>query len=109
MKALAIVALSFAALSIFIPVMGVFLAILCSVLALIAFRSEPTLAGITLGINIINTAFLSPSIVISDVVSSGALDAAASTTANATQVGAIYWSYVASIWLCLRLHSLGDS
>ncbi|MDX7988739.1 hypothetical protein FE392_15620 [Xenorhabdus sp. 12] len=63
MKALAIIALIFAALSIFIPVGGVFIAMFCSVLALIAFYKSPTLSGITFGINIINTAFLSPSIV----------------------------------------------
>ncbi len=73
MKALAIIALVFAGLSIFIPVVGVFIAIVCSVLALISFRSQPTLSGITFGINIINTAFLSPSIVLSDAASSGAV------------------------------------
>ena len=59
MKALAIIALVFAGLSIFIPVGGVFLAMLCGVFALISFRSQTTLSGITFGINIINTAFLS--------------------------------------------------
>jgi len=87
MKALSIVALVFAGLSIFIPVGGIFVAMLCSVLALISFRSEPTLSGITFGINIINTAFLSPSIVISDVVSSSAEQ-------GATAEGDIYWAYV---------------
>ena len=72
MKALAIVALVFGALSIFIPVGGVLLAMLCSLMAMISFRSQPTLSGITFGINTINTAFLSPSIMLSDVASSGA-------------------------------------
>ena len=66
MKATAIVALVFAGLSIFIPIGGVFIAMLCSVMALITFRSQPTLSGITFGINIINTAFLSPSIYAAD-------------------------------------------
>ncbi len=68
MKALAIVALVFGGLSIFIPIGGVFIAMLCTVMALIAFRSQTTLAGRTFGINIINTAFLSPSIVMSDML-----------------------------------------
>ncbi len=95
MKALAIVALVFGALSIFIPVIGVFLAILCSLMAMISFRSQPTLSGITFGINIINTAFLSPSIMLSDFASySGVLDLETSTTSAPTELGEIYWSYV---------------
>jgi len=70
MKAMAITALVFAALSILIPVGGVFIAMLCSVLAWLSFRSQPTLSGITFGINIINTAFLSPSLVMSDMLAS---------------------------------------
>ncbi|EFU68526.1 hypothetical protein I6H44_01690 [Aggregatibacter segnis] len=62
MKALSIVALIFAAISIFIPVIGLYIAILCSLLALISFYSQPTLSGITIGINILSTIFLSPSL-----------------------------------------------
>lgn len=62
MKALSIVALIFAAISIFIPVIGLYIAILCSLLALISFSSQPTLSGITIGINILSTIFLSPSL-----------------------------------------------
>ena len=96
MKALAIVALVFAGLSIFIPVVGVFIAMLCSLMALIAFRSQSTLAGITFGINIINTVFLSPSIVMSDMQASGALDlgTAAAATQPQMESGDIYWVYV---------------
>lgn len=94
MKALSIVALVFGALSIFIPVGGVFIAILCSVMAMISFRSQPTLSGITFGINIINTAFLSPSIMLSDAMSSGALDLGTATTTAPTEAGSIYWFYV---------------
>jgi len=99
MKALAIIALIFAGLSIFIPVGGLFIAMFCSALALISFRSQPTLSGIAFGINIVNTAFLSPSLVISDVSSS------------TTEAGEIYWFYVgfhlvllviAIAWLLLR-------
>lgn len=96
MKALSIVALVFGALSIFIPVGGVFLAMLCSLMAMISFRSQPTLSGITFGLNIINTAFLSPSILLSDAASSGAWNTAGSvsTTAAPTEAGSIYWAYV---------------
>ncbi|MDO6525425.1 hypothetical protein Q4519_06980 [Motilimonas sp. 1_MG-2023] len=94
MKALAIVALVFAALSIFIPIGGVFIAMLCSVMAMISFRSQPTLSGITFGINILNTAFLSPSILLTDAASSGALNPD-QTMANApTEAGTIYWFYI---------------
>jgi len=79
MKPLAIIALIFAALSIFIPVGGVFIAMICSVLALISFRSQPTLAGVTFGIDIINTAFLSPSIMLADATSSNNLNSEVAT------------------------------
>ena len=66
MRALSIVALVVAAISFFIPIGGVFLAILASLMALISFRSESTLSGIAIGLNLINTAFFSPSIVIAE-------------------------------------------
>jgi hypothetical protein len=66
MKAIAILALVFASVSIFVPVVGVFIAMLCSVLALISFRAQPTLSGIAFGLNIISTAFLSPMIFLAD-------------------------------------------
>lgn len=95
MKALAILALVFGALSIFIPVGGVFIALLCSVFALISFRTQPTLAGIAFGINIINTAFLSPSIMIADASNSGAFDSASDAiTSDRGGAGDIYWFYV---------------
>ncbi|ORF47093.1 hypothetical protein B5799_13730, partial [Gilliamella apicola] len=59
---LSIIALIFSALSIFIPVMGIYIAIICSIFALITFCKEPTISGITFGINIISTAFLSPTL-----------------------------------------------
>jgi hypothetical protein len=90
MKALAIVALIFACLSIFVPVGGVFLAMLCSFLALIAFRSQSTLAGVTFGINIVNTAFLSPSLLVAEAVNSSS----ASTQVTTGSAGSIYFFYV---------------
>jgi hypothetical protein len=94
MKAVAIVALVFGSLSIFIPVGGIFIAMLCSLMAMVSFRSQPTLSGITFGINIINTAFLSPSIMLSDASSSGAIDLGGASTAIPTESGQIYWTYV---------------
>ena len=113
MKALAIIALVFAALSIFIPVMGVFLAMLCSLLALVAFRSQPTLSGITFGLNIVSTAFLSPSLLVAEVVNSSKSSEAVNATAQAStdSPGSIYLFYVgfhvvlfviAIVWRLLR-------
>ena len=68
MKALSIVALVIAGLSFFIPLGGVFLAILASLMAVISFRSEATLSGVAVGLNLINTAFFSPSIVLAEGV-----------------------------------------
>jgi len=94
MKSIAVIALVFGALSIFIPVGGVVIALLCSVMAMISFRSQPTLSGITFGINIINTAFLSPSIMLADASSSGAIDLGSKSSAVPTEPGEIYWFYV---------------
>lgn len=71
MKALAILALVFASLSIFIPLGGILLAVLCSIFALITFRTHITLSGITFGLNIINTAFLTPSLFIVEQMATG--------------------------------------
>lgn len=110
MKALAIIALVFAGLSIIVPVVGVFLAMLCSVLALIAFRSQPTLAGVTFGLNIVSTAFLSPSLLVAEAVSSSATTEMASAATTSTP-GSIYLFYVgfhvvlfavAIVWRLLR-------
>jgi len=62
MKGLAIIALIFAAVSLIIPIVGKEIAILCSIFAIISFRSETNLGATTFGINIINTAFLTPSL-----------------------------------------------
>ena len=60
MKALSIVGLIFAIISIFIPIFGILIAMLCSLLALITFVKQPTISGAIFGINIFSTAFLSP-------------------------------------------------
>lgn len=51
----------------------------CSVFALITFCKQPTLSGITFGLNIISTAFLSPVLVV------------ANSSASAENGNAVYW------------------
>ncbi|MCP9268831.1 hypothetical protein M5U04_12205 [Xenorhabdus sp. XENO-1] len=84
MKALSIIALIFAALSIFIPVGGVFIAMFCSFLVLISFYKSPTLSGVTFGVNIISTAFLSPSLLVT----------AASMHSDGQDGVGLYWFHV---------------
>ena len=84
MKALAIVALVLAGISIFVPVMGVFTAMGASVLALISFRSQATLSGIAIGLNIINTAFFSPSLLLAEGMNQ----------VGGQTAGELYWFYV---------------
>lgn len=101
MQALAILALVFAALSTFIPVVGLWIAMLCSVVAIITFRKHPTLSGVAIGINIIVTAFLSPSLLVASAVvatdaviaASGATEAVQTAKAH-TAFFSIYTFYV---------------
>jgi len=115
MKALAIVALVFASLSLIIPIVGKDVALLCSLFAMISFRSQPTLAGISFGINIINTAFLTPSLLLADAYYSGelgeALDLDLVDMDLETSPGELYLIYVgfhvvllvvAVIWRLIR-------
>ena len=64
MKALAITALVLTGISFIIPIFGVYISLFTSLLALISFRAEATLSGITIGLNLVKTAFLSPSLVV---------------------------------------------
>ena len=85
MKALAIVALVITGISFIIPVYGVFISLGTSFLAVISFRSEAVLSGITVGLNLVKTAFFSLSI------------GAAVLAAELTEPGSgsmIYWGYV---------------
>ena len=72
MKALSIVGLIFAIISIFIPIFGILIAMLCSLLALITFVKQPTISGAIFGINIFSTAFLSP--VLASVAANSGID-----------------------------------
>ena len=86
MKALAIVALVFTGISFLIPFFGVYISVFTSFLCLFCFRFEPTLSGITVGLNLVKTLFLSPSI-----VATAALEAA--STEGSTEVTSIlYWT-----------------
>lgn len=87
MKALAIVALVFSSISMFVPVLGIFIAMLCSLMAMIAFRSQSTLAGVTFGLNIISTAFLSPSIIVSSEITAASLQQTESSDVYLFYVG----------------------
>lgn len=60
MQVLAIFAPVFSSLSIVMPYADIFLAMICSILALVFFHSQPLLSGITLGLKVISSAFLSP-------------------------------------------------
>ena len=84
MKALAIVAIVLAGISFIIPLVGVFTAMLASVMALISFRSQPTLSGVAVGMNIIKTAFLSPTLLIAE----------AGNQMDGQAAGELYWFYV---------------
>lgn len=95
MKAIAIIALIFGAISILLPVVGVFLAMICSALAMISFRSQPTLAGVTFGLNILSTAFLSPSIVVAEVFNaSSSPHGQAAMRQDQSTAGSIYLFYI---------------
>jgi hypothetical protein len=62
MKAMGIIAMIFAIISIFIPIIGPFLTIVCALIA--AFSAGPgiTYGAVAIGINILNVLFLSPSL-----------------------------------------------
>lgn len=85
MKALAIVALVFTAISFLVPVFGVYISVFTSLLCLFSFRFEPTLSGVTVGINLLKTLFLSPSI-----AATAALEAA-STDGSVEATTFLYW------------------
>ena len=84
MKALSIVALVLASISFIIPVIGVFSAMIATLLAVISFRSQATLSGIAIGLNILNTAFFSPSLLLAEGVNQ----------VDGGTAGELYWAYV---------------
>ena len=68
MKALSIVAIVLAGLASFIPLVGIWVALISSVMGLIAFRSSTTLSAVAVGLNLANTAFASPSLLLAEAV-----------------------------------------
>jgi hypothetical protein len=62
MKALGIIAMIFAIVSIFVPVIGPYLTIVCALLAAFAGGAGLTYGAVAIGVNILNVAFLSPSL-----------------------------------------------
>jgi hypothetical protein len=73
MKALGIVAIVVASLSIVIPVFGAtYLPIIAGIMAVIAVKEQHVLAFVALGINVVNVAFLSASIRAADLLCDGA-------------------------------------
>jgi hypothetical protein len=62
MKALGIIAMIFAIVAIFVPVIGPYLTIICGLLAAFAAGPGLTFGAVAIGVNILNVAFLSPSL-----------------------------------------------
>ncbi|MDB3950370.1 hypothetical protein N9403_01900 [Gammaproteobacteria bacterium] len=84
MKAISIVAIVLAGISFIIPGFGVFSAMFASLLAVISFRSEATLSGVAIGLNIINTAFFTPTLLIAEGLNQ----------VDGQAAGQLYWTYV---------------
>ena len=67
MKALGIVAIVVSAIAVVIPVFGAsWLPLIAGIMAVIAVREEHVLAFVALGVNVVNVAFLSPSLKLVD-------------------------------------------
>jgi len=62
MKALGIIAMIFAIVAIFVPVLGPYLTIVCALLAAFAGGAGLTYGAVAIGVNILNVALLSPSL-----------------------------------------------
>ena len=62
MKALGIIAMIFAIVAIFVPVVGPYLTILCALLAAFAAGPGLTFGAVAIGVNILNVTLLSPSL-----------------------------------------------
>ena len=90
MKALAIVAVVLAGVSIIVPVFGAsYMPLAAGIMALIAVREQPTLSFVALGLNIVNVAFLSPILLIASAVAgcSGEVMSAANDLYNSIDSG----------------------
>lgn len=68
MRAVAIVALVTAIFAVFLSALGVWLAVIASVMALASIRWSPLISGAAFMLNIVNTLFLSPVLIAADTV-----------------------------------------
>jgi len=90
MKALGIVAIVVASIAVVIPVFGAsWLPLIAGIMAVIAVREEHVLAFVALGINVVNVAFLSPSLKLVD----GICDAASGISDAANAFGSAMSEY----------------
>jgi hypothetical protein len=114
MKALGIVAIVVASISIVIPVFGAtYLPIIAGIMAVIAVKEQHVLAFVALGINVVNVAFLSASIRLADAAC-GALsdfndamsDYGYSSTGAECDGGGAFWTWM-SINLVLLAAGVG--
>ena len=93
MKGTALFALIVAVIAIFIPFVGPYIAIMCSVIALITFHREPAISATTFGVNIVNTGLFSPSLVFMGFMESIPEDGGLPSDVDLTQQGNI-WFYL---------------
>lgn len=95
MLAVAVIAFMLSGFALF-PYIGIYVAMLSSVLALISFRAHTGLSGAAFMVNLVNTAFLSPTIFIQAMVSQDKADAGTSSPFIAMIDTAFfnYWFFV---------------
>ena len=106
MKALGIVAIVVASISIVIPVFGAtYLPIIAGIMAVIAVREEHVLAFVALGINVVNVAFLSPSLKLVD----GFCDAASGVSDSINAFGSALSEYTGESYESVSAADCGGS
>ena len=105
MKALGIVAIVVASISVVIPLFGAtWLPLIAGIMAVIAVKEEHVLAFVALGINIINVAFLSPILLVASAVTGCAGEVASGMEEIMSGnydvdtpdcgAGSMYWTYL---------------
>lgn len=102
MKAPAILVLVLSALSIFIPVGGVLLAIACGGLVVLGFRSQPTLSGLVFGLDIGNAAHSSPSLMLAGAAEGNSAVAQSPNTYGVVLLTHFVLFAVAVLWRMVR-------
>ena len=96
MKALSIVAVVFAGVSFIIPWYSIYLTIIVGIMALIAVREEPALSFVAMGLNILNTAFLTGSLWLRDAIKCGvaSADSVLQGSLPDSCAATTYWTHV---------------